>query len=57
MVANVPLNNALAAMGSQAPGSAALWATYLTRWTLWNHVRTLACLASTLLFILAARKA
>jgi uncharacterized membrane protein len=57
MLANVPLNNALAAMGSQAPGSAALWATYLTRWTLWNHVRAVACLGSTILFIVAARKA
>jgi uncharacterized membrane protein len=57
MVANVPLNNALAAMGSQAPGSAALWATYLSRWTMWNHVRTLASLVSAILFIVAARKA
>lgn len=50
MVCNVPLNNALAA-GST--GADEIWALYLQRWTLWNHVRTLASIAACALFILA----
>ncbi|MCA1367684.1 DUF1772 domain-containing protein [Bradyrhizobium sp. BRP14] len=52
MVFNVPLNNALAAA---APGQAAteLWQQrYLTDWVWWNHVRTLASIASLALFVL-----
>lgn len=44
---NVPLNNALVADG------AGTWARYLTDWTLWNHVRTVASLAASALFIYA----
>ncbi len=39
---NVPLNTALA---SEQPGTvsgADVWTRYLGRWTLWNHLRTLA---------------
>ena len=50
MLFNVPLNNALAAGGS---ASEELWPQYLRRWTLWNHVRTLASTAASALFILA----
>jgi uncharacterized membrane protein len=48
---NVPLNNALVADG------AGTWQRYLTVWTTWNHVRTVASLVSSALFIyaLAAR--
>ncbi len=30
----------------------ALWQNYLRNWTYWNHVRTLASLISTALFII-----
>ncbi len=50
---NVPLNNRLAAAEPESPGAAALWADYLSRWTLWNHVRTAASLAAAGLFALA----
>jgi RNA polymerase sigma-70 factor, ECF subfamily len=33
-----------------------LWSKYLTNWTLWNHVRTVAALISTLLFTIALGK-
>lgn len=48
---NVPLNNALAANGLPT------WPRYLIDWTLWNHVRTVASLIASALFIyaLAAR--
>jgi uncharacterized membrane protein len=51
MAFNVPLNDALAAV---APASeASLWSRYLTEWTWWNHVRTVACAVSFVLFIVA----
>jgi uncharacterized membrane protein len=45
MLFNVPRNNALAAVAATSAEGAALWADYLTAWTKWNHVRTLAALA------------
>ena len=55
---NVPLNNRLASaephsMGPHSMGPEALWAHYLSRWTLWNHVRTAASLAAAGLFAMA----
>jgi len=43
---NVPLNNALARVEAGTPESDAVWAHYLRRWTFWNTVRTLACIAA-----------
>jgi uncharacterized membrane protein len=53
MIFNVPLNNALAAADPASPEAASLWARYLTDWTLWNHVRTVASTAACALFIAA----
>ena len=55
---NVPLNNRLASaepesVGPNSMGPGALWAHYLSRWTLWNHVRTAASLAAAGLFAMA----
>lgn len=50
---NVPLNNALAIVKSDSTEGATLWAKYLTTWTLWNHVRTIAALVAAALFTLA----
>ncbi len=47
---NVPLNNRLASADPDSSGIDALWANYLSRWTLWNHVRTAASLAAAGLF-------
>jgi uncharacterized membrane protein len=61
MLGNVPLNNALALV-SDLPSAivkpdsfdgATLWAKYLTDWTFWNHVRTLAALAASAIFIIS----
>ncbi|MBR1121227.1 DUF1772 domain-containing protein [Bradyrhizobium lablabi] len=49
MVFNVPLNNALAAVNLASPEAQVLWTRYLSDWTFWNHVRTIA---STLAFAL-----
>ena len=53
IVCNVPLNNALAVADPASPEAAALWASYLGRWTAWNHVRTAAALAAAGLLTLA----
>ncbi|PSB07783.1 hypothetical protein C7B76_27510 [filamentous cyanobacterium CCP2] len=47
---NVPLNDALASVKPDSPEGATLWARYLTDWTFWNHVRTIAALAAAVLF-------
>lgn len=46
MAVNVPLNNALAASHPASAEGARLWASYLTRWTAWNHLRALAAIAA-----------
>jgi uncharacterized membrane protein len=51
MVRNVPLNDALAALGPDPSDSTGLWSRYLVEWTRWNHVRTLSCVGSTILLI------
>lgn len=50
MIGNLPLNDALAAVNPSTPEAASLWARYLTQWTLWNHVRTVAALVATITF-------
>ena len=52
---NVPRNNALAGVEPESPRGASFWAGYLTSWTAWNHVRTVAALAAAAAFTLALR--
>jgi uncharacterized membrane protein len=53
MVLNVPLNDALAAVDPNSAAAATLWTRYLSDWTFWNHVRTIASTAASALFIVA----
>jgi uncharacterized membrane protein len=55
MVCNVPLNDALAIVKPDSTEGATLWARYLTDWTFWNHIRTIAALAAATLFTIAYR--
>ena len=55
MLFNVPRNNALAAVAPATSEAATLWASYLSTWTAWNHVRTTAALAASALFTIAFR--
>jgi uncharacterized membrane protein len=50
---NVPLNDALAKVDSASIDGMKLWTTYLSDWTVWNHVRTLAALAAAIAISLA----
>jgi uncharacterized membrane protein len=46
VVFNVPKNEALASVAPADPDSASLWAGYLSSWTAWHHVRTVAALVA-----------
>jgi uncharacterized membrane protein len=50
---NVPLNYALSIVKPDSIEGATLWARYLTEWTFWNHVRTLAAVAAAVAFTIA----
>ena len=50
-VCNVPLNNQLAAISAQSSEALPVWSRYLSRWTRWNHVRTIASTVACSLFI------
>ncbi|MBB6486551.1 DUF1772 domain-containing protein [Rhizobium lusitanum] len=53
IVFNVPLNDALAKADGHTAEAAQLWATYLSDWTQWNHVRTVASLLAACAFVKA----
>jgi uncharacterized membrane protein len=50
---NVPLNDRLATLHPQDADAAGRWDEYVTRWTAWNHVRTVAALAAAALLTVA----
>jgi uncharacterized membrane protein len=50
---NVPLNKELGVVQPESTAAKELWARYLSVWTAWNHVRTLASFLAAVLFILA----
>nr|AYM53000.1 integral membrane protein [Myxococcus fulvus] len=52
---NVPRNDALATLNPDSADAALAWARYVSGWTAWNHVRTVACLAATVLLTRALR--
>jgi len=51
-VANVPRNDALDALDVATVDGAA-WSAYRGPWTAWNHVRTVASVAATVLLVIA----
>jgi uncharacterized membrane protein len=55
MVFNVPRNDALAKVTPTTVEAARLWVAYLSAWTAWNHVRTIAALGAMLAFTIAFR--
>jgi uncharacterized membrane protein len=46
IVRNVPLNDSLAKLHPQCADAAGRWDEYVAKWTMWNHVRTIAALAA-----------
>ena len=56
MAANVPRNDALARATPESAEGMRLWADYLSTWTWWNHVRTVAALAAAVCLTIAYRR-
>lgn len=52
---NVPRNDALAAVSADGAEGAAIWASYLTQWTAYNHVRTIAAILAAALLVVSLR--
>jgi uncharacterized membrane protein len=52
-VVNVPLNNALDRVAADSAEGERLWRHYLSRWTAWNHVRTITSTVATVTLVLA----
>ncbi|AMB59216.1 DUF1772 domain-containing protein [Microterricola viridarii] len=50
---NVPRNTALGGVDPASVDGAAAWEEYLTTWVRWNHVRTIAASAATVLYAVA----
>jgi len=50
---NVPLNDALANVKPESVEATELWTKYLTDWTFWNHVRTIAAVLAATLYAIA----
>lgn len=46
ILCNVPRNNILAALDPTTVQSATAWEKYVSSWTAWNHVRTIAALVA-----------
>ena len=55
MVFNVPRNDALAKLAPSSVEAARPWIDYLSTWTAWNHVRTIAALGALVSFTIGFR--
>jgi len=55
MLFNVPRNNTLAVLAPASSEAANHWTAYLSSWTAWNHVRTIAALLAAVSFTIALR--
>jgi len=53
IVVHIPMNNALAVVEVHGEGATEHWDRYVSRWTAWNHVRTIAALLAAAAFTLA----
>ena len=50
---NIPLNEALAIVSPGSSDAMRVWSQYLTDWTFWNHVRTIAAFSAAAIFALS----
>ncbi|WP_291844750.1 anthrone oxygenase family protein [Maricaulis sp.] len=53
LTCNVPMNTRLQSLAGDAQATAAYWPDYVSRWTGWNHVRTVGAMTSCCCFLLA----
>jgi uncharacterized membrane protein len=52
-VFNVPMNDALETVAPSDPDAPSTWTAYVEKWTVWNHVRSIAALMGAALLVLA----
>ena len=52
-VANVPRNDTLLRLDPGSPEAAVYWRTYVSEWTMWNHVRMVASAGAAVSYVLA----
>ena len=52
---NIPRNESLATLNAADPESVYKWVGYVSGWTRWNHVRTIASAVASALFLIAIR--
>jgi uncharacterized membrane protein len=57
MAGNVPLNDSLAGLDPASAGAPAQWASFVSHWTAWNHLRGAVAVAGGLAFILGLIRA
>jgi uncharacterized membrane protein len=55
MAVNQPMNEALMGVDPASPQGLAYWSGYVTEWTMWNHVRTVASTIAMGMFIAALK--
>ena len=55
LACNVPLNNGLAKLAPGDGDAARQWRSYVTRWTMWNHVRTAAAVLALACYVCSIR--
>lgn len=53
-IGNVPLNNKLARANPASPQAFDIWRTYFSRWSAWNHLRTVGATVTAFLMTLAS---
>ncbi|WP_338898882.1 anthrone oxygenase family protein [Streptomyces sp. TG1A-60] len=53
IMANVPRNDRLAKLDAGTSEAATYWRGYVSEWTMWNHVRTVASAGAALSYLLA----
>jgi len=54
VIFNVPMNKRLDALDPLSATAAAYWTAYVSTWTRWNHVRTVASASATVLLLVGA---
>ena len=52
---HIPRNNALAAVDPDSTDGASYWSYYVSAWTAWNHVRTIASVAAAAMLTIGLR--
>ncbi len=54
VIGNVPMNNVLEALPLGGDGAQAYWPEYVKGWVLWNHLRWVTALGSSIAYVIAA---